>query len=81
VGVCLHLLTKGTSLNIFLNVGTKARPPKVSLNKFFSFKMTGMPHSGVVMETPEQVVASGRGDIGTIFVIQDAVNNLPVGQH
>jgi hypothetical protein len=53
MGVSLHLLTKGATVNIFPNVGTKARPPKVSLNKFLSFKTTGVPRSGVVMEAFE----------------------------
>jgi hypothetical protein len=53
MGVRFHLLTKGATLNIFLNVGTKIGPPKVTLNKFFGFKTTRMPCSGVVMETAE----------------------------
>jgi hypothetical protein len=53
VGVRFHLLTKGATLNVFLNVGTKTGPPKVTLNKFFGFKTTGMPHGGVVMEMLE----------------------------
>jgi hypothetical protein len=73
-------LTKGAALNVFSNIGAKTRPPKVTFNKFLSFKTTGMAHCGVVMETSEQVMASGRGDIGMILVIQDPVNNIPVRQ-
>jgi hypothetical protein len=80
VGISFHLLTKGATLNVFPDIGAKIGPPKVSFNKFFGFKSAGMTCSGVVMETSEQVMASSRGDIGMIFVIQDPVNNLPVRQ-
>jgi hypothetical protein len=47
------LLTKGATLNIFPNIGTKTGPPKVTLNKFLGFKMTRMTRGGVVMEMSE----------------------------
>jgi hypothetical protein len=49
VGIGFHLLTKGATLNIFTDIGAKARPPKVTLNKLLRFKMAGMARCGVVM--------------------------------
>jgi hypothetical protein len=48
-------LTEGAAFNVFLDIGTKARPPKVTLNEFFCLKTS-------------RVACSGR-HMGTIFVI------------
>jgi hypothetical protein len=69
VGISFHLLTKGASINIFMNIGTKSRPPIVSFNEFFGLEAARMTRGGVIMETTEQIMAIGRGDIGAVLVI------------
>jgi len=50
VGISFHLLTKGTSFDIFTNISAKSRPPKIPFNKFFSLKTTRMTRHGMVMQ-------------------------------
>jgi len=80
MGVRFHLLTEGTSFNIFLDIGTKTGPPVIALDKFFHFEMAGVTHHGVIMEVPEKVMVCGGGDIGTILIIQDGIDNFPIRQ-
>jgi hypothetical protein len=71
-------LTKSATVDIFLDIGAKAWPPVVVFDKFFCFKMAGVACCGVVMESAEEVMPCGRGNISVVFVIQDGVNNFPV---
>jgi hypothetical protein len=48
--------------------------------KFFCFKMTGMPSSGMVMELAEKIIVCGGRNIGPILVVQNRVNNFPIRQ-
>jgi hypothetical protein len=62
-------LTEGAAFNVFSDIGTKARPPKVTLNEFFCLKTPRVACSGMIMEVAEEVkLCSGR-HMGTIFVI------------
>jgi hypothetical protein len=49
VSIGFHLLTKGTTFNIFVNIRTQAWPPEVTFDKFFCFKVTGLSGSQMVM--------------------------------
>jgi hypothetical protein len=80
VSIRFYLLTEGATFNKFTDIGTEARPPEVTLYKFLHFKLA-MAHSQIIMEAAEEVMLCGRGHIGTIFVIQDRVNNFPIGLH
>jgi len=35
----------------------------------------------MVMEVTEQIMAGSRGDMGAILIVQDGINDFPVGQH
>jgi hypothetical protein len=78
VGVSFHLLAEGATFHIFANIGTKARPPEVMLDKFFCFEMARMACHGVVMEPAKKIMPGRRRDIGTGFIIQDRIDDFPV---
>jgi hypothetical protein len=71
-------LTKGTTIDVFPDIGTKAWPPEVTFDEFLHLKMARVTHCGMVMELAEEIVSHGGGDVGTILVIQDGINYLPI---
>jgi hypothetical protein len=67
------LLTQGATIHIFTDVGAKARPPKIPLNKFFCFEMAGVTHHGMIVKPAEEVMTGGGGNISMVFVIQNRI--------
>jgi hypothetical protein len=63
-----------------LDVGTKAWPPIIPLNKFLSLEAAGVARCGMIMKPVEEVMTRGRGNISTILVIQNGVHNFPIQQ-
>jgi hypothetical protein len=49
VGVCLALLAKGATFDIFANKVGKTRPPVFGGNKLAGFKITWMASRGVII--------------------------------
>jgi hypothetical protein len=80
VHVRFHLLTEGATLDIFMDIGTKTWPPEVMLDEFFHLKLARVAHHGVIVEPAEKIMLSRREDVGVIFIVQDRVNNFPIGQ-
>jgi hypothetical protein len=64
-----------------VDISTKTRPPVITLDKFFCFKTDRVAHCRMVMEVTEQIMAGSRGDMGAILIVQDGINDFPVGQH
>jgi hypothetical protein len=82
VGVCLALLAKGTTFDIFTNEVGKTRPPVFGSNELAGFKITRMAGRGVIMRTSDNVAAKRPRvrDINTVLVGEEATINLPVGE-
>jgi hypothetical protein len=69
VDIRFNPLTKGTTLDIFSDIGTEPRPPEVILDKFFHLKMSRVTCSRVIMELAEEVMSQGGRDIGTVLIL------------
>jgi hypothetical protein len=56
--VCIrfHLLTKGATLNIFMDIVTKAWPPVIPLDKFFHLKTARVTRHRMIMKSVEKIV-------------------------
>jgi hypothetical protein len=69
VYIGFHLLAKGATVNIFMDIGTKAWPPEVMFDEFFHFKTAGVAHHGMVMELAKEVMLCRGRYIGAVLVI------------
>ena len=74
------LLAGGTSLDITVNVGGEAQPPKLRGNKLVSFENTWMASSGMIMVSSHDGVAQVGigGDVNTALVSQDTGIIVPI---
>ena len=70
MGIGFVLLAGCTALNIFTNIGSKARPPKFSCDELASFQVARVASGFVVMAALEDGVTEGVviGDIDTVLV-------------
>jgi hypothetical protein len=82
VGVCLALLAKRTTLNIFTNEMRKAGPPIFSSNELAGLKISWMTSGGVVMGMSDDVATKRTRvrDINMVLVGEETIINLPVGE-
>jgi hypothetical protein len=80
VGICLALLAKGTTFDVFTNEVGKTRPPVFGSNKLVGFKITRMAGRGVIMRMSDDVAAKRTRvrDIDLILVGKEAPVNLPI---
>jgi hypothetical protein len=80
VGVCLALLAKETTLDVFTNEVGKTRPPVFSGNKLARFKITRMASRRVIMRTSDDVAAKRARvrDIDPILVGKETSVDLPI---
>jgi hypothetical protein len=80
VRIRFHLLAQGATVNIFMDIGAKTRPPIILFDKFLHFEVARVAHCGMIMKLAEEVVASGRRHISMVFVVQNGINNFPIQQ-
>ena len=82
MGVDLVLLAGSTSLEITVNVGGEARPPKLRGNKLASFENARMAGSGMIMVSSHNGAAQVgiSGDVNAALVSQDAGIIMPIGE-
>ena len=80
MGVDLVLLAGGTSLDITVNIGGEAWPPKLRGNKVASFENARMAGSGMIMvASHNRAVQVGiSGDVNAALVSQDASIIVPI---
>ena len=82
MGVGFVFLAGCTALNIFIDVGGEAGPPKFRCNELVSFQVARVAGSFVVMTALEDGVAKGViiGNIDVALIGQDTRFDLPVGK-
>jgi hypothetical protein len=82
VGVCLALLAKRTTLNVFMNEMRKAWPPILSGNELAGFKIARVTGGEVVMGMSDDVAMKRTRirDVNTVLVGEETTINLPVGE-
>jgi hypothetical protein len=74
VGICLALLVKGTTFDVFANEVGKTRPPVFGGNELAGFKITWMAGKRVIIRTSDDVAAKRTRvrDINPILVGKEA---------
>jgi hypothetical protein len=80
VGICLALLAKGATFDVFANKVGKTRPPVFGGNELAGFKITWMAGRGVIMRTSDNVTAKRTRvrDIDSILVGKEAPVDPPI---
>ena len=83
-GVCVYfaLLTCGTTPDVLVNKGCKARPPELRCNQLAGFEDTRVICRGVIMMAGDDrtVEVSVSGNIDTALISQDASVIMPIGE-
>ena len=83
-GMCVRfvLLASGTAFDVFVDIGSETRPPKLGSNWLMGFEVSGVSGSFVVMASLEDSMAGGVviRDIDLAFIGEDSGFVLPVGE-
>ena len=81
-GVCVGfvLLANGTTFDVFMHEGCKARPPELGGNQLMGFQVARVTGHFMVMAIGEDGLLKGgvRGNVETALVGEDLFGILPV---
>jgi len=82
VSVGFVLLANGTAFDIFSNIGSESRPPKLGSDQLAGFKVSWVSGGFVIMTSFKDGMADGVviRDIDSAFVSKDSSFMLPVGE-